>query len=108
MFFLKKKQNSDTACWVTEETKFRTKTIHFEKSHNAEKTGGENLRVPKSWKTGTLLHCNGFVFHVRGFQNQVLSTFVKSAQCRKSDTYRVRYLDSHCNSQAHFSRKAPT
>ena len=59
---------------------------------------------------------NCFVFYVRGFgcaQNQVLSTFGKSAQCTKSGTYRGRSVvrrkkTGHCNSWALFTRKALT
>ena len=34
---LKEKQNSDTACWFTEKTKFNTKNNHFGKPHHSEK-----------------------------------------------------------------------
>ena len=49
--------------------------------------------VPKECKEGTLLLWNGFVFYVRGFgcvQNQVLSTYNKSALCTKRGPLRLR------------------
>ena len=45
------------------------------------------VAVSKKVERGTLLLWNGFAFHVRGFecvQNQVPSTYGKSAQCTKS------------------------
>ena len=47
------------------------------------------LMVSKNVERGTLLLWNGFVFHVRDFgcgcvQNEVLSSYGKSAQCPKS------------------------
>ena len=63
--------------------------IFGKKSHKAEK--GEKLHSAEKCGTGTLLLWNGFVFDVRGFgcvQNQVLSTYGKSAQVplHKSET----------------------
>ena len=77
------------------------------KSHEAEKS----LRVPnksKISKMRTLLLWNGFVFHVRGFgcvQNQVLSTYFKSAQCVQKMDHLESEIDkktSHCNCPAFF------
>ena len=56
---------------------FREKKI--EKSQSRKR---ESLIVSKKVESGTLLHWNGFVFHVTGFecvQNEVLSTYGTSA-----------------------------
>ena len=67
--------------------------------------GGSLTQKCKKEK-GVLLLWNGFLVLIRGFEcveNQVLSTYCKSAQCTKSVSFRVRLTKtSHCNSWAFF------
>ena len=56
------------------------------KSHKVKK--GKGLILPKEVERGTLLHWNGFVFQVRGFecvQNQELSAYGKRARSTKRE-----------------------
>ena len=94
----------------SEEGFWRHQEICSKKSHRDEKTG--SLIGRKSRKgDGTLLLWNGFVFHVRGFvcvQNQVLSTYGKSAVPKKwTDRIELAEKTSHCKRRA-FSPKTPT
>ena len=64
---------------------FRDIENFSKKSHKTEKREVSECR--KKWKGETLLLWNGFLSHVRGFgcvQNEVLSTYGKSAYCTKS------------------------
>ena len=62
----------------------------FEQSHSAEKRG--KVSVSKKVERWTLQLWNGFLSHVRGFgcvENEVLSTYGKSALMHKKWTDRV-------------------
>ena len=65
---------------------------------------GESRIVSKKVEIGTLLLWNGFLSHVRGFgcvENEVLSTYSKSAIMHKKWTDRVELTKktSHCKSR---------
>ena len=56
----------------------------------------KSLTVPGNMERGNLLLWNGFLFHVRGFghvQNEVVSTYGKTAKCTKTGSYSVSL---HC------------
>ena len=61
---------------------------NFRKKISQSRKGRGSFRVPKKSRRGTLLLWNRFGFHVRGFgcaQNQVRSTFGKSAHSAQKD-----------------------